>query len=50
MKKNITDIIRLYINAEYNRLIKNGYTDFEARYLLKRDIDKIIMKYKDRNS
>jgi len=50
MKKNTPDIIRLYLNAEYSRLIKGGYSDFEAHFIIKRDIDKLIMKYKNRNS
>ena len=50
MKKNTPDIIRLYLNAEFNRLIKGGYSEFEAQYIIKRDIDKLIKKYKNRNS
>ena len=50
MKKNNPDIIRLYLNAEYSRLTKGGHSDFEARYIIKRDIDKLIMKYKNWNS
>jgi uncharacterized membrane-anchored protein len=50
MKKNNTDIIRLYIHAEYNKLIKEGYSDFEADFIIKRDIDKIIKKYRNRSS
>ena len=48
MKYELTIIIKLYIHAEYNRLIKEGYTDFEVDYFIKRDIDKIIKKYKNR--
>ena len=49
MKKNTSEIIRLYINAEYSCLIKKGYSDFEANYIILRDIDKIIKKYKKRS-
>jgi hypothetical protein len=50
MKKNNIDIIRLYINAEYNHLLKKGISEFEADYMIKRDIHQILKKYKNRYS